>query len=66
MLHAQTMNRKLKGNDIQDKVAALNELYSQKRTAIIETRIASDQTVKITIPYVRIDSVLCLSGQKTA
>ena len=66
MLHAQTMNRKLKGNDIQDKEAALNELYSQKRTAIIETRIASDQTVKITIPYVRIDSVLCLSGQKTA
>ena len=26
MLHAQTMNRKLKGNDIQDKVAALNDL----------------------------------------
>ena len=25
-LHAQTMNRKLKGNDIQDKVATLNDL----------------------------------------
>ena len=66
MLHTQTMNRKLKGNDIQDKVAALSDLYSQKRTGIIETRRASDQTVKITMPYVRIDSVLCLSGQKTA
>ena len=28
MLHAQMMNRKLKGSDIQDKVAALNEFYS--------------------------------------
>ena len=28
MLHTQRMNRKLKGNDIQDKVAALNEFYS--------------------------------------
>ena len=27
MLHAQTMNRKLKGNGIQDKVATLNDLY---------------------------------------
>lgn len=61
MLHTQTTNRKLKRNEIQDKVAALNDLYSQKRTGIIETRIASDQTVKIPIPYVRIDSVLCLT-----
>ena len=26
MLHAQAMNRKRKGNDIQDKVATLNDL----------------------------------------
>ena len=27
MLHAQTMNRKLKGNDIQDNAAVLNDFW---------------------------------------
>ena len=63
MLHVQTMNRKLKGNDIRDNAAVLSDSRLNERRNTLETKIARNQTIKITMPYARVDNVLCLSGQ---
>ena len=63
MLHVQTMNRKLKGNDIQDKAAVLSDSRLNERRKTVETRIARNQTIKIAMPYARVDNVLCSSDQ---
>ncbi len=66
MLQPQMMNITVKVYCAHAYIECLNEMKLDNTLKTVEMRIARVHTVKITMRYVRIDRVLCLSGRYMA